>query len=180
MTRNGKIARLIRHVREQLNRRLDDGQPGPQLLAWLNGRSEVKEVLEHSFAGREINGQNLSEWKQGGFQDWQRQEAACNHMRRITEQAEALTDAAETNSVTDRLATVFAVELCKVMEQLLEKGADDREKLACLRDGLREIRLLRRGDHSTERLQMERERWERQCEHEDEASLEQMKEKSKQ
>ena len=36
-TRNGKIARLPRDVREELNRRLDNNAPGGPLLAWLSG-----------------------------------------------------------------------------------------------------------------------------------------------
>lgn len=36
MTRTGKIAWLPRTIREQLNRRLEDGEPGSDLVAWLN------------------------------------------------------------------------------------------------------------------------------------------------
>ena len=38
---------------------------------------------------------------------------------------------------------------------------------------------MRRGDHNAARLRMEREQWERQCEQENEAKLEQMEAKSK-
>ena len=34
-TRNGKIARLPHHVREELNVRLERSEPSPQLPAWL-------------------------------------------------------------------------------------------------------------------------------------------------
>src|SRR6267142_2931446 len=34
--RNTKIARLPEAIREPLNQRLDDGEPGNQLVAWLN------------------------------------------------------------------------------------------------------------------------------------------------
>ena len=63
MTRVGKIARLPRLIREQLNRRLEDGEPGVEALAWLNALPEVLTVLEKDFAGRPISVQNLSEWK---------------------------------------------------------------------------------------------------------------------
>lgn len=180
MTRNGKIARLPRYLRENLNRRLDDGEPGPKVLAWLNECPDVRVVLEREFGGRMINEQNLSEWRQGGFREWQRQQQACDHVRRLTDQSEALDEAAEESNVSDRLATVFAVELFRVLEQLLEQSGDDKEKLGFLREGLREIRLMRRGDHNAARLQMERERWERQCEHEAGVNHERMEEKSKQ
>ena len=36
MTRNGKIGRLPKAVREQVNRRLEKGEKGRTLVAWLN------------------------------------------------------------------------------------------------------------------------------------------------
>ncbi len=36
MTGNGKIARLPRAIRDELNRRMGDGQTGQELLPWLN------------------------------------------------------------------------------------------------------------------------------------------------
>jgi len=171
MTRNGKIARLPREIREQLNRRLEDGEPGPQVLSWLNEHPNVRRILERDFGGRPVNEQNLSEWRQGGFRDWQRHQQSCDHVRRLTDQSEALNEATEKTDVSDRLATVFAVELFKVMEQLLEKSGDDKERLGYLREALREVRFLRRGDHQATRLQMEVERWEEECERLDEETL---------
>lgn len=129
MSRNGKIARLPRYLREQLNRRLEDGEPGPQLLAWLNCVPQVTQMLASEFGGREINEQNLSEWRQGGFRDWQRQQEACDRVRRLTDQSEALAEAAEGEQVSDRLAVVFAVELHMLLEQLLEQDGDAEEKM---------------------------------------------------
>jgi hypothetical protein len=68
--RNGKIARLPRSVREELNERLERSEESPQLLDWLNALPEVKKVLKSDFAGAPISKQNLSEWRQGGFQEW--------------------------------------------------------------------------------------------------------------
>ena len=36
MTRKSKIARLPRSIRDGLNCRLDNGQPGLRLVEWLN------------------------------------------------------------------------------------------------------------------------------------------------
>ena len=69
MARTEKIARLPRELRDQLNRRLHDGQPGTQLVIWFNSLPEAREVLEREFRGRAISEQNLSEWKQGGYGD---------------------------------------------------------------------------------------------------------------
>jgi hypothetical protein len=45
-TRNGKIARLPLALREELNRRLREGEGGRTLLAWLNASPAVRAVLE--------------------------------------------------------------------------------------------------------------------------------------
>src|SRR5437879_6303776 len=74
--RTGKIARLPHDIREQLNRRLQDGEQGKSILKWLNALPEVKTVLKTEFEGRPIAPCNLTEWKDGGFRDWQvRQDA---------------------------------------------------------------------------------------------------------
>jgi hypothetical protein len=36
MSHVGKIARLQQYLREQLNRRIEDGEPGRDLVDWLN------------------------------------------------------------------------------------------------------------------------------------------------
>ena len=39
----GKIARLPVEIREELNRRLENGQGGPEILPWLNSSPPSKE-----------------------------------------------------------------------------------------------------------------------------------------
>jgi len=75
-TRTGKIARLPKTVREELNRRLDNGETGRSLTAWLNALPEVRAAMETHFAGTAIRAQNLSEWKKGGYQDWRHEQIA--------------------------------------------------------------------------------------------------------
>jgi len=70
MARIGKIARLPRAVRTQLNTRLQDGAEGKQLADWLNSLPEVQDVLAEKFKGRTINEQNLTNWLQGGYKEW--------------------------------------------------------------------------------------------------------------
>ena len=70
MKRTGKIARLPHHLRNQLNQRLHNGEPGVDLIKWLNSLPEVQALLAEHFAGVPISPQNLSEWNNGGFLDW--------------------------------------------------------------------------------------------------------------
>ena len=50
-TRRGKIARLPLAVREELNSRLRNGEPGKDLVLWLNSLPAVQEVLAAQFQG---------------------------------------------------------------------------------------------------------------------------------
>ena len=83
MTRNGKIARLPREIRDELNQRLDDGRKGKDLVEWLNSLANVKKVLSSGFGGRPINEQNVSQWKLGGFLEWQRKEQRYKAVSRL-------------------------------------------------------------------------------------------------
>src|SRR6266446_6933011 len=55
MSHKGKIARLPLAIREQLNRRLQDGEIGRDLVVWLNSAPEVQAVLKAEFGERPVN-----------------------------------------------------------------------------------------------------------------------------
>ena len=66
--RIGKIARLPADIREQVNEMLNDGLEYNRIIDWLN---------QQGFPG--IAPKNISNWKEGGFQDW------LNHCQRLDE-----------------------------------------------------------------------------------------------
>ena len=70
MKRTGKIARLPHHLREELNHRLHNGEPGVELIKWLNSLPEVQTILNNHFHGTPIKPQNLSAGNTGGYLDW--------------------------------------------------------------------------------------------------------------
>jgi len=70
MKRTGKIARLPHQLRDQLNHRLYHGEPGVELIQWLNSLPEVQALLAEHFNAVPISPQNLSEWNNGGYLDW--------------------------------------------------------------------------------------------------------------
>ncbi len=46
---NGKIARLPKSIRDDLGRRIENGEQGKDVVEWLNGLPAVQDVLkEHS------------------------------------------------------------------------------------------------------------------------------------
>src|SRR5450759_2382498 len=160
MTRTGKIARLPCSIRELLNRRLRDGEQGVKLMKWLNGIPEVQEVLAEEFGGRPVNEQNLSEWKQGGFEDWLRHEKTREWVRALAEESGDLGEEAGDVSVADLLSAPLAVALGRWINELTAGAQSDPGQRKELLAVARELAELRRSDHGAERLRIDRERWE--------------------
>src|SRR5690349_1253158 len=73
--RNGKIARLPKETRDMINRMLDDGLPYHVII------DELGE------AGEGLNPQNLTNWKQGGYQDYLQVQNLIEKIRIQTETA---------------------------------------------------------------------------------------------
>jgi hypothetical protein len=171
MARNGKIARLPREIRDELNRRLQDGEPGGPLLAWLNGLPQVRHVLARDFGGCAMSKQNLCEWRAGGFAEWQARQETLAQARELAADANEITTATD-GRLTDHLATVLAVRYASALAGWNGEVTDEfRRKLRALRGLCQDIVELRRADHSGARLKMEQERLEREREKTEEEVL---------
>jgi hypothetical protein len=154
-TRNGKIARLPRAIREELNGRLQNGESGQRLAAWLNSLPEVQAVVAKEFEGRPIREQNISEWRKGGYRDWLCQQEALDMVRRVTAEVAQLQQGAA-EPLTDKLAPWLVARYFVAARALAaENGAMDWK---LMRQLCRDVLALRRGDHNAERLRLERER----------------------
>jgi hypothetical protein len=160
MTRHGKIARLPQQIREQINRRLLDGQKGREIIAWLNSLEEVKAALAQGFEGREINDGNLSEWKLGGYRDWEAQQAALAETQRIMSEGLEL-DKVGDKALADKLAAWLLGRYAVATRQLIE-NEDDPAAWKLLREVCHDLVALRRGDHFAEWLRIDREKLELQ------------------
>ena len=157
VTRNGKIARLPLAMRQELNRRLDEGEQAKKLVAWLNGLPEVQTIVAAEFGGKAIRAQNLSEWKQGGYLDWKAQQEAMEIAGRLGEDAAEWTGEGRA-PLTDTLAHFLVARYAVATRRVAETGG--REGWRMLREMCGDIMELRKGDHSAERLQIERARLE--------------------
>lgn len=155
-TRIGKIARLPRAVRQELSRRLHDGERGDRLVAWLNARTDVQAVLAAEFGGSAINAQNLSDWKRGGHRDWLAQQEAIELAERLGEDTAELA-CGEGPPLTDKLALWLAARYAVATRRAAETEGAEGWRL--LRELCADIVELRRGDHSAQRLRMERDRF---------------------
>jgi hypothetical protein len=106
--RNGKIARLPRSIRHQLNLRLDQSEPSPELLAWLNALPEVKEIVQKEFGGAPLSKQNLYQWRKGGFEEWLARHTLAEDARDVSELAEKVNNPETTGVLADDAAMVLA------------------------------------------------------------------------
>jgi hypothetical protein len=162
MARQGKIARLPASVRAELNRRLADGQLGPQILPWLNSLPAVREILAADFDGKDINAQNLSDWRNGGFVDWERSQDRLSHTRLLAEKAVALAREAGGN-LSEGAAAIVSGRILEALEGLgPEASLEDILGLS------KTIALLRAGDvdqvklrHKDEELKLAAQKFQR-------------------
>jgi len=152
-TRTGKIARLPGRIRDQLNRRLHDGEPAKHLAAWLNTLPEVQAIMATVFAGKPIRPQNLSEWNQGGYRDWLLQQEALPLARQLTQDAALLhSHLSVADFLAHSIAARYALAACALSAQ------DGPEQWRRLRELCADAVQLRRGDQAAERLRLDRDR----------------------
>jgi len=148
----GKISRLPREIREQVNEKLDGGEPGKRLVAWLNDLPEVRALLAAEFGGAVINEQNLTNWKQGGFREWRRE----REVEAFTQQP-----AGQTAPVTtEQLTTIVAVRYLAAVREWQESPMPAGRRWRQMRVILRDVLKLQRGGIAEKRLELDRERLE--------------------
>ena len=161
MARIGKIARLPRLIRSELNSRLQDGQEGKQIVLWLNSLPEVKAVLAESFDARPINEQNLSDWRQRGYQEWLARQDLFAQARQLAADRQELQSVAPGHSFTDHLADALAFRFGALLAaQGLELDPPSLRQLRALGRVSQTVVKLRGADQNAARLKIQTERWE--------------------
>jgi hypothetical protein len=159
-TRTGKIARLPRRLREELNLRLDDGVSVKHVVAWLNALPETRAMLEREFEGRPINEQNVCAWKRGGFQDWLRMEAVGGWVRSLAEDGVSLREAAGGENLEKTVETLNLMAMARIAEEAFQEP--DLAKKARVALGVaRELARARQieTEKSRQRLELTRLEW---------------------
>ena len=162
MARNGKIARLPRDIRAQLNTRLQDGAEGRQTLRWLNSLPEVRKILAQFFDGRPVNEQNLSDWRQGGYEEWLTHQDIFAQAAELRANQRELDSVAPGQSFTDHLAAAISFRYAAILAAPgVELDEKSRAQLRSLGRTCQAVVKLRRSDQNAARLKIETERWER-------------------
>jgi hypothetical protein len=176
MARIGKIARLPGAVRAQLNTRLQDNVEGKQIVLWLNSLPEVQKVLAEKFDGRPINEQNLTDWRQGGYEEWLARQDILAQANQLAASHRKLQDVAPGRSFADHLADALAFRYAALLaSQGLVLDEPSLRQIHALDHTCQAVVKLRRSDQNAARLQIETERWERAREQLDDERVETLK-----
>ncbi len=129
--RRSKISRLSHEARENLNKRLEDGEPGKRLLAWLNDLAETKSVVAREFGGKPISESNLSDWRLGGYEEWRaRKETLAAAVEFAMKAGEGVGTAA---AVTQWVSEAMSVELAGMTRALVAREEFSKRKWERLR-----------------------------------------------
>ncbi|MGA2540243.1 MAG: hypothetical protein ABSG78_01640 [Verrucomicrobiota bacterium] len=146
--RNGKIAKLLPTVRDELNLRMDNGENGGKLLRWLNALPEVKATLKASFGGLPISKQNLCEWRQGGFREWQLHYQWIHQAYELNRLTTDMEDVLDAPLLAGDMAKLLAVRYAALLNTW-DGGANPKfeRDLRLLRGLGQDIALLQRTLH---------------------------------
>ena len=180
-TRNGKVARLPLEIREDLNHRLPENVPAKDILVWLDADPTVTKVLGALFEGRAISEQctarkrlcfpcrgapfawrqepqNVSEWRQGGYEEWLTYHSFLGNVVDLSENAARV---ALTGINAEHLLLVLTAAFADLLHN---QGATDEiafnRRLIVLQHLTKTALSMRRSEQKDARLQLDRERLE--------------------
>ena len=157
MTRDAKIARLPQPIREQINRRLQNGEAGQQIADWLDTLPEITALMAAEFDGRPINETNLVSWRLGGYRKWEAQQEALDAVRQFGADAAELTQAAG-GQLADHLALCLTARIAVALREPAAGGDEAAGQWHRLRQLCADLVALRKGDHNAQWLRIEREK----------------------
>jgi hypothetical protein len=143
-----KIGRLPYAIRNELNERIRDGVKGTDILAWLNASKEFKAVMKSEKCGP-LNSQNLTDWRDSGYDDWLKDQGEADRLRRVTESTMSLIQATggDPSTVAARMAAAQLIDAVTKYD-----GPEE------LNNAARSIAALRNAELSHEKNQLSREK----------------------
>jgi hypothetical protein len=138
---------------------------GKQIAEWLNTLPKVTSLMAEQFDGQPINEMNLSNWKLGGYLDWEAQQEALAAARQFGADAAQLSRAVPAGQfkqampgaqLADQLALCLTARIAVALKKLPSGEDDPAGHLERLRQLCMRLVALRKGDHNAQWLQIER------------------------
>ena len=155
------ISTLPKNVRDQLNRRLEAGEPEKPLIKWLNALTEVQDMLKSQFPDASITEIDLARWKSDGYSAWLRRQQTAAAMRTMAADVEDLAAAAP-EPPAERLAQWLPLRYVAASRGLRQTTGDPEADWRRLRDFCADVATLRRLDQTAARLHLDRDKLEQE------------------
>jgi hypothetical protein len=159
----GFCVKVPKAIRDELNRRLQNGERARSLVAWLNSHPDVQPVIAAEFGGKPVREQNLSEWRNGGYQQFLQQQEVLEMARQLSADAGELQPPGAP-PLTDHIGVWLTARYLLAIRKQAEKNSDGEPDLQALREFCQDFVALQRGNNSAERLKIEQARVERERE----------------
>jgi hypothetical protein len=135
MARTGKIARLPKTLRDAVNLALDDGASANAVIKLL---TDAKANGATNGDGSEIeipNDQNITNWRDGGFADWKKENERLDDMRMKREFALRIVQENEGGKIHEAGLNLAASQIFELLQDfdvsaLKERLADNPEEFS--------------------------------------------------
>lgn len=115
--RTGKIARLPKELRDEVNRMLRDGVTYATISGFLKDKGYP-----------DINAQNFTNWFEGGHQDWLKEESRLEDMRIRREFAMKIVEENEGSKIHEASLQIAASQIYEVLNDLDPKTIIEKLK----------------------------------------------------
>lgn len=119
MARKGKIDSFPHAIREEVCRRLHDGQVGREILAWLHSQEDVLRVLDEQWEEQPVSQQNLSEFRNSanGYAGWLERRDRAARIKDLSQYAFHLAEGAGGDLMASS-AAIAGGQLLEILEGL--------------------------------------------------------------
>jgi hypothetical protein len=153
---NGKIANLPSEIRDELNYRLSEGEPGNELVEWLNAKPEVIKVVTERFDGHPISEQNLSQWRTHGYRQWHAYRVILDELDTTSEHTEEI---AATGIDCRKLRLSLTASYAEMLQRWIITPTDEMTyKLAVFKNITNAVATLHRTEIQDARIEIENRR----------------------
>jgi len=159
MNRRSKIAHLDKNIRDDLNQKLEEGEPGNQIVDWLNSQEEVQSMLRCQFKGNPITEQNLSDWRNSGFLEWQRAQESWAWMQQLGDEADEMKERGFGAKISGWFGILMSAQMTSTARELIEQETDPAKRWERLCNVYKQVSRLRRDDLAASRMRIRQEKW---------------------
>jgi len=111
-------------------------------------------VVARDFGGKVVREQNLSEWRQGGYRDWQRRRELCEVARQLQAAAGDLAGVTDNAAFNRALSLVLKADLAQTARQVMEEITDPAKRAECLGSLAGKFAQLRREESNAAKVEM--------------------------